>query len=77
MNNKKIDIPICVCVELKTVMVISASIKINPHELFEKLEYILKVEHDVSTEDKNAHSHHKALHSHSSQLPYNKHPRNL
>ena len=51
MKNKKIDIPICVCVELKTVMVISASIKINPHELFEKLEYILKVEHDVSNED--------------------------
>lgn len=47
MENKRIDVSIGVCVELKTIMVVTASSKINPHELYDKIEYILKVEYDI------------------------------
>lgn len=51
MENKKIDVQIGVCVELKTVMIIAVSSKINPIELYNKIEYILKVEYDVKDKD--------------------------
>jgi len=46
-NKKTIDVQIGICVEFKTIMIVTVSSKINPHELYDKIEYILKVENNI------------------------------
>ena len=43
----KAEISLCVCEDLKKVMVGAVSWKFNPLKLYDQLEFVLSVEHDI------------------------------